>query len=230
MPIAAHFERPDERPQPGQTARAERRRVLLETRGALASGAEATVVLHNFSAEGVLVETAEALEIGETIDLVLPESPSVRARVTWASGRLHGCAFDEPLHAATLNAVTLRSAVQSEIGLAEAPAPPPPTAVGGETLGERFQRLRKLRGFTQGELAARLGVSKPTVWAWEQGRARPIDERLEAIAEALGVTTADLHPRQRVPTDVAAVVGRCRSELAQLLGVDETQVRISVEY
>jgi transcriptional regulator with XRE-family HTH domain len=225
MPITAHFEATD---ADDGTPRAERRRLLLETQGALATGAATQVIVHNVSESGVLLETQVDLEIGESIELDLPEAPRARARIIWASGRLYGCAFEGAIPAATLSATQLRSAVQSELGLGAAPAPVGPTPIGGESLGERLHRLRKLRGLTQGELASRLGVSKPTVWAWEQGRARPIEERIEAIAEALGVESADLRPSRNVP-GLADLISRCRDQIASAMETAPEKVRIMIE-
>ncbi|WP_324698380.1 helix-turn-helix domain-containing protein [Novosphingobium aerophilum] len=232
MPIAAHFEenlaengpRGD---QQGVKPRAQRRRLLLETQGALASGVEMPVVIHNFSESGMLMESRIDLEIGETIDVELPQAGITRARVVWASGKLYGCAFDAPISSSVLSAAQLRSAVQ-EVDLGASPMTSAPAAIGGESFGERLHRLRKLRGFTQGELAARLGVSKPTVWAWEQGRARPIEERLDAIAEELGVTAAELRPGRTV-AGLPELIARCREQIAAAVETSPDKVRIMIE-
>lgn len=225
MPIPAHFE--ETQAADGQS-RAMRRRLLLETHGALASGLETQVLVHNVSETGLLLETQEELEIDEAIDLDLPEAGTTRAHVMWASGRLYGCAFDIALSSATLSAAQLRSAVQNDAGIGPAPVPAGPAAIGGESLGERLHRLRKLRGLTQGELAARLGVSKPTVWAWEQGRARPIEDRLEAIAAALGVTSAELRPGRTVP-GLPELIARCRNQIAAAVEASPDKIRIMIE-
>ncbi|MFC3214939.1 MULTISPECIES: helix-turn-helix domain-containing protein [Novosphingobium] len=224
MPIAAHFETMEAAGKP----RAERRRLLLETKGALENGEAVQVILHNFSETGVLLESKVSLEIGEALELDLPEAPQTRARVIWASGALYGCAFEGRIPSATLRAAQLRSAVQTELGLGAAPTPAGPSAIGGESLGERLHRLRKLRGLTQGELAARLGVSKPTVWAWEQGRARPIEDRLDAIAEALGVEAADLRSSRAVP-GLTDLITRCREQIAAAVETTPDKVRIMIE-
>lgn len=229
MPMTAHFDDTTiAQAAADGMLRAERKRLLLETRGALKSGAEASVTVHNLSETGLLIETSVELDIGESIDLVLPQVEGIRARVVWSSGPLYGCAFEAAVPQATLSAVQLRSAVQTEIGLVENPAPAGPAAVGGESFGERLHRLRKLRGLTQGELAARLGVSKPTVWAWEQDRARPIEDRIDAIAEALGVTTADLKPARSVP-GLSELITRCRGQIASALETTPDKVRIMIE-
>jgi Predicted transcriptional regulators len=225
MPIAAHFEQAD---ADHGLPRASRRRLRLETQGSLESGAPAPVLVHNVSETGLLLETSSELEIGDAIDVDLPDAKAVRAQVVWASDQLYGCAFDRPLSAATLSAAQLRSAVQNAGSIAPSPTPAGPGAIGGESLGERLHRLRKLRGFTQGELAARLGVSKPTVWAWEQNRARPIEDRLDAIAEVLGVTTAELRPSRNVP-GLPELIARCREQIAATVETSPENVRIMIE-
>ncbi|MCJ2183395.1 helix-turn-helix domain-containing protein [Novosphingobium sp. 1949] len=227
MAIAAHF---DSGEGLGASARAHRRRLYLETRGVLPSGGEAQVSIHNFSETGVLLETGVELEIGEVVDIALPEAGPTPARIVWASGALYGCAFLSALPPAVLSAASLRSAVQAETGVL--PEPPQPAghdaALGGESLGERIHRLRKLRGLTQGELANRLGVSKPTVWAWEQGRARPIEERMSGIAEALGVAAEDLRPDRFAP-GLAELIARCRDQIAAAVETAPEKVRIMIE-
>lgn len=225
MPIAAHFDKAVS--QEGQS-RAARRRLRLETQGALASGAPAEVLVHNISETGLLLETPHELEIGETIEIDLPEAKAVRAQVVWASAQLYGCAFASPLSSATLSAAQLRSAVQNAGVVTEPPVPAGPAAIGGASLGEKLHHLRKLRGLTQGELAVRLGVSKPTVWAWEQNRARPIEERIEAIAEALGVSAAELRPSRNVP-GLSELIVRCRHEIANVVETSPDKVKIMIE-
>lgn len=225
MAISAHF---DETQAGEGQPRARRRRLLFEAPVALESGQATQVLVHNVSETGLLLETRHELEIGDAIDLSLPEAGTARARVVWASGTLYGCAFEAPLSAAMLSAAQLRSATESDVEIGPAPVPSVPAAIGGETLGERLHRLRKLRGLTQGELALRLGVSKPTVWAWEQGRARPIDDRLQAIAEALGVTSADLRPGRAV-AGLPELIARCRQQIASAVETTPERVRIMID-
>lgn len=76
-----------------------------------------------------------------------------------------------------------------------------------DTTGERVRRVRKLRGFTQRELAARSGLALRTVKTVEQGTGHPRVQTLRAIAKALQVTTTRLMTSgQDGPDPVAADV------------------------
>ncbi|KPQ21508.1 MAG: Helix-turn-helix domain/PilZ domain, partial [Porphyrobacter sp. HL-46] len=108
-------------------------------------------------------------------------------------------------------------------------APPAPSPGAGETLGARLGRLRREAGLTLAEVAARLGVSKPTVWAWEKGKARPLPERTEAIAEALGVAPDQIATAAGSSADLGAVVEDCRSRIADACGAAPAAVRIMIE-
>lgn len=201
----------------------ERRRVSLEVEGRSASGDAVAVMVHNISATGMLLECDEGMAVDSVLRVDLPAAPGAQAVVRWASERLFGCEFTEPLQTATLSAVQLRSAV----------------AGAGENLGDslhaareplavRLQRLRKSRGLTLDELARSLGVSKPTVWAWEQGRSAPNRDRHEKIAEVLGTTVVAL--RSGPDRDGAsAVLEKSRRQIAEACHVDPGQVRIMIE-
>ena len=70
-----------------------------------------------------------------------------------------------------------------------------------EELGQRLQQLRKAKGFSQEELADRVGVSRQAVSKWEGGQTAPDLERLLALSKQLDVTTDYLltgqHPAAR---------------------------------
>jgi transcriptional regulator with XRE-family HTH domain len=56
-------------------------------------------------------------------------------------------------------------------------------------LHEKIYSQRKLKGFSQEELAERLGVSRQAVSKWETGEALPEITKLKGLAEVFGVTT-----------------------------------------
>lgn len=228
MEIAAHFEfRPhdDDGGEGVLVPRNPRRTLRLEAVGETAGGHTA-VTIHNISSTGLLLETTVALAEGEAIDVDLPHNGRTRAHVIWASGAFHGCAFDTPITRAALSAAQLRAgAATAEAANA---TPTPSVDVGDPSLGSRIQRLRKERQMTLSDLALRMGVSKPTVWAWEQGKAKPVESRFATLAEALGVSLADLRPSV---SNAAGqdVIARARRQIAAAYRTQEERVRIMIE-
>jgi transcriptional regulator with XRE-family HTH domain len=68
----------------------------------------------------------------------------------------------------------------------------PINLASNETVGERIARLRKERGLTQRELAAKIGVSRSVIMDYERGKNHVYDEVIIRIALILGVTTDEL--------------------------------------
>lgn len=224
MAIRAHLGSPT----PAGSQRAAPRRALrLEISGLASGGSEANVTIHNISAAGLLIETALDLARGEELALDLPEAGIVTASIVWRSERLYGCAFERPLGTAALAAAQLQ-------GLA--PGAPPVSAFplaantsSAEGLGHRLNRLRREAGLTLADVAAVLGVSKPTVWAWEKGKARPLPERLGAIAAALGVPPEALSDAPGPAGTAATVIEDCRTRIAEACGTTPDAVKIMIE-
>lgn len=215
MPIPAHFE--DLPPDPHRS-RAARRQLLLEAEGSTASGQAARVMIHNVSATGLLIESAVSLSEGERIEIVLPQVGPTPAHVIWISESFYGCRFDSPVPPGALGALELYSRLTST------PAPGEP----GDTLPVRLARLRKEQGLTLDALASLLKVSKPTVWAWEQGKARPTPERLSALADSLGVPEEELRTG-RDSDALASALAQARETVAKAFGVDPARVKVSIE-
>lgn len=214
MAIAAHFEE-----TPKGKRRTERRRLLLDAEGAPASGKATRVLIHNLSASGLLIECEAALESGEAITIDLPDVGPTEASVVWSSGRLHGCRFEQPLGKAALSAAELRSAVEGHGEFISA---------DHEPLDRKIHRLRTARGLSLDRLAEAMGVSKPTVWAWEQGRARPTEARIEKLASALGVTAEQLVPAFD-SDERRELLAQSRARIAEAFGIPQENVRIMIE-
>lgn len=214
MVIAAHFEHPAE---PADRARDPRRMLRLEAERTTGAGDSARVRIHNISSSGMLLESEIPLAPGERFDIDLPHGGRTAARIVWASGSFFGCQFDAAVSAATLSAAQLRA------DAIDAPAVP-----SAESFGMRLQRLRKQRGLTMSQLAGQLGVSKPTVWAWEQGKARPVETRIEALAQALDVAAEDMLIERSVPA-LAGLIARAKEQISGALGVGPDKVRIVVD-
>ncbi|MFM5917758.1 MAG: helix-turn-helix domain-containing protein [Novosphingobium sp.] len=214
MVISAHFEPLD---IDSETPRPHRRRLQLEVSGALSSGTPAAVLIHNVSATGLLLETETPLGEGERIEIDLPELGPTAATIVWSDATFHGGHFDNPISAGVLSALELRSA-----------AAPLPLNQPRESLATRLHHLRKSKGMTLEAVARELGVSKPTVWAWEQGRARPSPERFARIAELFGLGESRLATGRDVDA-LGEVLTQARQLVANSLGIELTKVRIMIE-
>lgn len=205
--------------EPGADERgAARRRLLLATSGARASGAAADVVVHNASNSGLLLESPVALEDGEALAIVLPEAGTVIARVVWSSGEFYGCRFDQPIRTAALSAAELRSdapLIGEEIG-------------AREPLHARLARLRHARRLSLADVADALELSKPTVWAWEKGRAKPAEHRLPAIAALYGIELEELVAGASID-GMDALLDTMRKDIAAAFGTVPAKVRIMID-
>ncbi len=213
--------------QPHDGQRSSPRRALrLDTSGRLADGLAANVTVHNISAAGLLLQTDLALATGEALAIELPEAGLVDAVIVWRSEQLYGCAFEQSLGHAALAATQLRAG--------GAPDPlVPALAVGldivGPAFGQRLHHLRRERGLTLADVAGAIGVSKPTVWAWEKGKARPLPERVSAIAAALGVSPEALQDAATTNSGTSALIADCRERIARACNLAPSAVRIMIE-
>ena len=52
--------------------------------------------------------------------------------------------------------------------------------------------LRKERGWSQHELAVKVGVTASTVYNWERGKYEPVSSKLRLLARAFGVSMDDI--------------------------------------
>ena len=85
-------------------------------------------------------------------------------------------------------------------------------------LSENLKNLRKAKGLSQEELAARLHVVRQTVSKWEKGRSVPDAELLIRLAEELDTTPAALLgpelPQAAEADRVAEQLGQINEQLA----------------
>lgn len=80
-----------------------------------------------------------------------------------------------------------------------------------ETLGQKIRLVRESLVMSQQELALKCGVSRPAVAQWESDATKPVFSRMEALADALGVSAAwlaygdkDAHPLLAGASPIAA--------------------------
>lgn len=74
-------------------------------------------------------------------------------------------------------------------------------------LANRIRALRKIRRFTQAELARRLGVSQGIMSRWEAGRHMPPPDIIAKLAELAGLPVSEFHygPRAQAGDDDAVM-------------------------
>ncbi|MEP5936818.1 MAG: helix-turn-helix domain-containing protein [Erythrobacter sp.] len=197
----------------------------LETSGTLISGERANVTVHNVSATGFLIETDVGLSINEAVTVDLPQTGPVVARVAWASSHLFGCQFDQQISASVLSAMQLKGGPPLDDG---ANVPAGLRQSSSATMGKQLEQLRKKRGMTLADVAGQLGVSKPTVWAWEKGKARPVESRLPDIAKALDISEQEL-AAMAIPPAVNDLLDTSKRKIADAFGTGPEKVRIMIE-
>ena len=229
MVISAYFE---SAAKLSASTRAKRRKLMLEVRGAHASGSDVPVMIHNISETGLLIECEAALSIRDRIDIDLPHAGVVPATLVWVSGRMFGCQFDAPISPAVLSAAQLRSAIDIEEASATSSVPEDesiPVRPQGSNFAANLKRLRMAKGLSQANMAERLGVSGPSISGWEKGRARPKEDRLADLANLLGVPVSQLLVDPQ-PDMIHDLIDASREQIARATGVAPERVRIIVEF
>lgn len=214
-----------------------RRKLYLPTHAGQAHGSTPVEVL-DLSSSGMLVRTTARLDLDEPLCIVLGDEVERTSTIVWHAGRLYGCRFETPLSPAELGANLLR---------AHPPRDRDPAVYGAggqasESLGQRIQRLRTQSPYSMVELARLAGVTKPTLWKWETGKAHPRHGSLTLLAAALGVEEAELlygstlGRRSDTARDghdaqtLAATVGEARRAIAAIAGVEPAQVTIAIDF
>ena len=80
----------------------------------------------------------------------------------------------------------------TDLIMARTKTPRSPQAEAEETVGQRLARLRKERGWTQVELAERLGIIQSLISDYERDRLRMNPAMVVRFASALEITTDEL--------------------------------------
>lgn len=68
----------------------------------------------------------------------------------------------------------------------------PPVNIVGVTIGEKIKSLRKARGWSQGELAEKLGVKPQNISRYEKGHVQPRESTLALFAEVFELPLSEL--------------------------------------
>ena len=86
-------------------------------------------------------------------------------------------------------------------------------------LAENIKTLRKQKGFSQEEVAARLNVVRQTVSKWEKGLSIPDTETTMRLAELFGVSVSELIGEE-IKEDHSADVAEQLSRLNALTAIE----------
>lgn len=97
-------------------------------------------------------------------------------------------------------------------------------------IGEFLAALRKARGFTQQEVAEKLGVSNKTVSSWETGASCPDISMLPILAELYEVTCDEIVKGKRINTVEPEKVSQAKRENANKLLLQKQKSDITVVY
>lgn len=81
----------------------------------------------------------------------------------------------------------------------------------------RLRELRRLRGMSQAELAELARVTPSYVWKLESGKSAPGLDLMERLAQALGVSLAELLPDVTPPDTTAVLKERAQQMTSSLL-------------
>ena len=214
-------------------------RLLAEV--SLQQGPRGDIRIENISTYGLLLNTPLDLAPGETVTVFLPNMEERIAEVVWSSDNFHGCRFADPLDKAMLEAIKQRNeAFRSSISgspLSEDGN----DGVKGESFGDRLTRLRKAEDLKQNQLAEAVGVSKTTVWKWENDVVRPRNSALKKLSHILDVSEIEMlfgakaaQPAQdnnatSETADLQQTVAKCKRMIAAAACTSSENVRISIE-
>lgn len=87
-------------------------------------------------------------------------------------------------------------------------SPPPFRLLPRMSVGKRIKEARVARGWSQGQLGERAGVSQTGISSWERGRTEPTRDDVRRVAAALGVEVGEIElGPDGGATDSVSVVG-----------------------
>jgi transcriptional regulator with XRE-family HTH domain len=239
MSIPASFGATDSSERRRFTAR---RKLHLQSKLISGVGLDLSVEVLNLSLSGMLLKTGNRLGMGEKILVHFETAVQRAATIVWSSNQLYGCRFDQQLSKGQLSAAQLRSTSELTPLLSLGPQ----IGVNGWPVrgieGSELARMRKASGMTQSDLASRIGVSKTTVWKWENGAATPrrvtaarLAQLLTEALPASSLLTAnvDVKSGEREEShrsaDLEAIVARCKEAIAQAVGTTIDRITIQIQ-
>lgn len=91
--------------------RRRRHKLFLEVEARGPQSKSGTVIVHDISDTGLLIETKSKLKAGELIEVKLPQAGLMEAEIMWIGGEIYGCKFTRQLTSAAVSAARLNSSI-----------------------------------------------------------------------------------------------------------------------
>lgn len=90
-----------------------------------------------------------------------------------------------------------------------------------DSIGGKIRELRKIRKFTQEQLAERCGVSSSCISRWENDVLRPSAKNIESLSTALNANITELFPSYAVQPSESLIVREIVSIVEQMTEVEQ---------
>ena len=66
------------------------------------------------------------------------------------------------------------------------------------------------------------------MWAWEQGKAKPVESRLDALAQVFDVHASEL-VQSRISPALFQLIARSKEQIAEVVGTSPDKIRIMID-
>ena len=99
-----------------------------------------------------------------------------------------------------------------------------------QNIGARLADLRRQRGLTQKDLAARVGVEQPFISNYERGELRLHSEVILQIADVLKVSTDELLGRKKIKNNSSPKSARLLKRMERIDQLSATDRRAVLKY
>lgn len=95
------------------------------------------------------------------------------------------------------------------------------------TIGEKILNMRKARGWSQEELAERVGVTRQAVSRWESGSAKPDADKIIALCDLFGVSADYLLREDYTGTQMNSIASVSDNRQSTALGAALRKLTLS---
>lgn len=100
-----------------------------------------------------------------------------------------------------------------------------------EKTGKFIAQLRRKKGYTQREVADRLGISEKTISKWECGKGLPEVVFMQPLCELLGITVNELLAGEPLPImNLLQILDETRIKLVEQLEFEQLKLRVYKRY